>query len=153
MGKCKCCYNGGCDYEDLCKCGGPAIAPLNSHLEESHMVSEDSRERNSTGMKALASSLAAGAPMAPFASMSSESRMGAMRQQLHAPVRQASRPAASNTLEELAYGRSVTPPRIALRRRGIARSRTQSHLCSLCRSVWLSMESVEVLAVQHVLAA
>merc|ERR1712113_1066305 len=55
--KCHCCYNGGCDYEDLCKCGGPAIAPLSSHLEESDMVSEDSRERNSTGMKALASSV------------------------------------------------------------------------------------------------
>merc|ERR1712113_608264 len=55
--KCKCCYNGGCDYEDVCKCGGPAIASLSSHLEESDMVSEDSRERNSTGMKALASSV------------------------------------------------------------------------------------------------
>merc|ERR1712029_899888 len=31
--RCHCCFNGGCDYEDMCKCGGPAFVPLDSHVE------------------------------------------------------------------------------------------------------------------------
>merc|ERR1712066_1186780 len=39
--RCHCCYNGGCDYEDACKCGGSQMSPPSN---------QDSAELNSTGV-------------------------------------------------------------------------------------------------------
>merc|ERR1740120_392477 len=48
--RCHCCYNGGCDYEDACKCG-------HGQIEDSAVVSQDSAELNSTGLSAAAAGL------------------------------------------------------------------------------------------------
>merc|ERR1711972_379265 len=49
--RCHCCYNGGCDYEDLCRCGDAAVSASASHSENfDEGASEDATDTNSTGM-------------------------------------------------------------------------------------------------------
>merc|ERR1711933_424075 len=49
--KCKCCFNGRCDYEEMCKCGGVVMPLLNSHSEGSDTGAHDEpAELNSTGI-------------------------------------------------------------------------------------------------------
>jgi len=75
--QCHCCYNGGCDYEEPCRCGqapspqhapavpatpqhnaAPMVAPINSYSEDSEAgASEDPAGLNSTGMSAAAAGL------------------------------------------------------------------------------------------------
>merc|ERR1719330_1027662 len=54
---CHCCYNGGCDYEDACRCGDLMMSSLGSQSGDAETgASEGSTELNSTGtLEALAS--------------------------------------------------------------------------------------------------